>query len=70
MVPKKFDLKFETMGGGVTLNNLDGEMKGTTMGGALNLTNLKGNVSFKTMGGPISLTDSDVDGKSQLWAEK
>lgn len=62
-VPKKFDLKFGTMGGGVTLNNIEGEMKGTTMGGALNLTNLKGNLSLKTMGGPISLTDSDVDGK-------
>lgn len=62
-VPKKFDLKFETMGGAVTLNNIDGEMKGTTMGGALNLSNLKGNLSLKTMGGPINLTDSDVDGK-------
>jgi hypothetical protein len=62
-VPKKFDLKFETMGGGVTLNNIEGEMKGTTMGGALNLSHLKGNLSLKTMGGPITLTDSDVDGK-------
>ena len=62
-VPKKFDLKFETMGGGVTLNNLDGELKGTTMGGALNLSSLKGNLSLKTMGGPISLINSDVDGE-------
>jgi Toastrack DUF4097 len=62
-VPKKFDLKFETMGGAVTLNNIEGEMKGTTMGGAFNLTHLKGNLSLKTMGGPITLTDSDVDGK-------
>ncbi len=51
------------MGGGVKLNNLEGDLKGTTMGGSLTLTNLKGYVSLKTMGGPISLTDSDVDGK-------
>jgi hypothetical protein len=62
-VPKKFDLKFETMGGAVTLNNIEGEMKGTTMGGPLNLSYLKGNLTLKTMGGPITLTDSDVDGK-------
>ena len=62
-VPKKFDLQFETMGGEVTLKNLDGKLKGTTMGGGLTLSNLKGNLSLKTMGGPINLTDSDVDGK-------
>ena len=62
-VPKKFDLDFETMGGSVTLKNLDGELKGTTMGGALTLSKLKGKLSLKTMGGPITLTDSDVDGK-------
>jgi hypothetical protein len=62
-VPQKYDLKFQTMGGSVTLNNIEGEMKGTTMGGALNLSNLKGNLSLKTMGGPITLTNSDVDGK-------
>jgi Toastrack DUF4097 len=62
-VPQKYDVKFETMGGSVTLNNIEGEMKGTTMGGALNLSHLKGNLSLKTMGGPIILTDSDVDGK-------
>ncbi|HKI78867.1 MAG TPA: hypothetical protein VKA26_10020 [Ignavibacteriaceae bacterium] len=62
-VPKKFDLKFETMGGGVDLNNLEGELKGTTMGGSMILKNLKGNLSLKTMGGKIKLTNSDVDGK-------
>lgn len=62
-VPEKFDLTFETMGGGVTLKNLEGELKGTTMGGQLDLSKLKGTLSLKTMGGPISLTDSDVDGK-------
>ena len=62
-VPKKFDLNFETTGGGVTLNNLEGELKGTTMGGSLTLSKLKGNLSLKTMGGSITLTDSDVDGK-------
>lgn len=61
--PKKFNIKFETMGGGVKLKNIEGEMNGTTMGGSLTLLNLKGNLSLKTMGGNIELTDSDVDGK-------
>lgn len=62
-VPVKFDVRFETMGGEVTLDNIEGEMNGQTMGGELNLSNLKGNVDLKTMGGNIDLRNSDVDGE-------
>jgi hypothetical protein len=61
-VPNKFNLDLETMGGGITIDNVDGKMEGKTMGGKLNLTNLKGKLSLITMGGKITLTNSDVDG--------
>jgi hypothetical protein len=62
-VPKRFDLKLKTMGGGITIDEIDGEISGKTMGGELRLSHLKGNIDLKTMGGEITLTDSDIDGK-------
>jgi hypothetical protein len=62
-VPKRFDLELKTMGGGVTIDNVEGEISGKTMGGNLELSHLKGTIDLKTMGGKISLTDSDLDGK-------
>jgi hypothetical protein len=62
-VPNKFDLALETMGGELSVENVDGDLEGTTMGGSLNLKNLKGEVDFSTMGGSIELVDSEVDGE-------
>lgn len=61
-VPRRFDIEFETTGGGVTIHGVEGELEGSTMGGALDLKNLKGGVKMSTMGGNITLADSDVDG--------
>lgn len=62
-VPNKFDLTLETMGGGITIDNVEGTIEGKTMGGALELSNLKGRLDLTTMGGRITLTNSDVDGR-------
>lgn len=62
-VPNKFDLTLETMGGGITIDNVEGEIDGKTMGGALELSHLKGRLDLTTMGGKITLTNSDVDGR-------
>ncbi len=62
-VPEKFDVDFNTMGGGVKIDKVNGYMKGKTMGGELDLTNLKGNVDMTTMGGEITVRDCEVDGK-------
>ncbi len=62
-VPNRFDLELKTMGGGVTIDRVEGEITGKTMGGDLELSHLKGSIDLKTMGGKISLTDSDIDGK-------
>jgi DUF4097 and DUF4098 domain-containing protein YvlB len=62
-VPNKFNLSLETMGGGITIDNVEGTIDGRTMGGPLDLTGLKGSLDLTTMGGRISLTNSDVDGR-------
>ncbi|MGD8777539.1 MAG: hypothetical protein PVH88_01100 [Ignavibacteria bacterium] len=63
MVPAKFNIDLNTMGGGVEIDNVEGDIEGQTMGGSLDLSNLKGHLDLQTMGGGISLTDSKVDGK-------
>jgi DUF4097 and DUF4098 domain-containing protein YvlB len=61
-VPRRYDVRLETMGGGVSIENVEGRMTGKTMGGALMLSGLKGNLDLLTMGGAITLKNSDVDG--------
>jgi DUF4097 and DUF4098 domain-containing protein YvlB len=62
-VPSRFNLKIRTMGGGITIEGVEGNTKGKTMGGALTLNRLKGHIDLKTMGGDVALTNSDIDGK-------
>jgi len=63
MVPAKFNLELKTMGGELSVENVDGDLEGTTMGGQLSLKRLKGEVDFTTMGGSVELVDSEVDGE-------
>ena len=62
-VPRRFDLEFDSMGGGLHICGVEGRISGKTMGGGLTLNNLKGDINLLTMGGAISLTDSEVEGK-------
>jgi hypothetical protein len=61
-VPSRFDIEIDSMGGSVTIHNVEGEFEGSTMGGGLNLSGLKGKISLSTMGGGINLTKSHLDG--------
>jgi len=61
-VPSRFDVNLRTMGGDVSINNVEGEISGETMGGELNLQALKGNIQLTTMGGEVNLEDSTLDG--------
>ncbi len=69
-VPSIFNVKISSMGGGVTIDGVEGTFRGKTMGGELNLSNLKGELQLTTMGGEIRLTDSDVDGKVKTMGGK
>jgi hypothetical protein len=62
-VPNTYNVDLNTMGGGIKIYNVNGEMKGKTMGGELDLRNLNGNINLYTMGGEIILKESEVDGK-------
>jgi DUF4097 and DUF4098 domain-containing protein YvlB len=69
-VPSIFDVKIDSMGGGVSIDGVEGTFSGKTMGGKLNLTNLKGELHLTTMGGSIRLTNSDVDGSVKTMGGK
>jgi hypothetical protein len=62
-VPKRFDLEFDSMGGGISICGVEGRFSGKTMGGGLTLNNLKGDIDLQTMGGRINLTNSEVEGR-------
>ncbi|HEX8136733.1 MAG TPA: hypothetical protein VF544_03995 [Pyrinomonadaceae bacterium] len=62
-VPKRFDLDFDSMGGGINICGVEGRITGKTMGGGLTLNNLAGELNLVTMGGGIRLTNSEVNGK-------
>lgn len=61
-VPSQFDVKVESMGGGIAVRDLEGTITGSTMGGELELERLRGRLDLSTMGGNIELLDSEVDG--------
>jgi DUF4097 and DUF4098 domain-containing protein YvlB len=69
-VPSIFNVKISTMGGGVTIDGVEGTFEGKTMGGELNLSNLKGEIHLTTMGGAIRLTNSDLDGSVKTMGGK
>jgi hypothetical protein len=52
-IPRKFDLSIATDGGDITLQGIEGTMKGRTMGGNLRLADLAGTIDLRTMGGNI-----------------
>jgi DUF4097 and DUF4098 domain-containing protein YvlB len=62
-VPSRFDIEMESMGGAVTIHNVEGNIEGSTMGGKLDLFGLKGKISLSTMGGRIDLKKSHLDGE-------
>ncbi len=62
-VPENYNVRLNTMGGGVKIYNVNGKMSGKTMGGELDLKNLKGNLDLMTMGGEVTVKDCEVNGK-------
>lgn len=69
-VPKKFDVEINTMGGDISIKDVEGEFSGQTMGGDLELINVKGWSGLTTMGGDITLLDSELDGNLKTMGGK
>lgn len=61
-VPERFDVELDSMGGGLSIDGVEGEFRGKTMGGELTLHDVRGEAALTTMGGQIRLTDSELDG--------
>ena len=61
-VPDRFDVSFDTMGGDVRIEEVEGGFRGKSMGGSLTLLRLEGSAELTTMGGEIEVTDSVLEG--------
>ena len=62
MVPRNYDLRFESAGGGLTLENLEGSFTGKTAGGEFNLTRVDGKARLRSGGGQIRVEDCELNG--------
>jgi beta-lactamase regulating signal transducer with metallopeptidase domain/DUF4097 and DUF4098 domain-containing protein YvlB len=61
-VPKKFDVKLSSAGGGLEISQVEGEFRGNTGGGEIEIDHAKGRASLSTGGGSIHVSDSDLSG--------
>ncbi len=61
-VPRSFDVKIDSKGGGVSIEGVEGKFDGKTMGGKLTLRDVEGEATLTTMGGEILVADSTLDG--------
>jgi len=61
-VPDRFNVELDSMGGGLSIDGVEGEFSGKTMGGELILHDVRGEARLTTMGGQIRLTDAELDG--------
>ena len=61
-VPRRFDVDLRSAGGEVTIEDLEGAVRGSTGGGEIRLAHLRGTVHLSTGGGDVRVSDSEVDG--------
>ena len=61
-VPRRYDLRTRSAGGGITLTNLEGRFSGDTGGGSITLHQVAGEARLSSRGGDIEITDSELDG--------
>ncbi len=65
-VPQRYNVDLKTSGGGISVEDLEGEVRGQTSGGGLRFGKIKGPVWGRTSGGSIKLegTQGDADVKT------
>lgn len=61
-VPRRFDVRLRSAGGGLRIVGVEGSFRGNTGGGELVLERVSGRASLSTGGGDIDVSDSDLDG--------
>ena len=63
MVPRRFDVRISSSGGGLSVTDVEGRFSGHTGGGGFTLERLTGSAALSTGGGQIHVTDSDLSGR-------
>ena len=65
-VPQRYNVDLKTAGGGISVEELEGEVRSETAGGSLRIGKIKGSVWGRTAGGSIKLegTEGDADVKT------
>ena len=61
-VPRNFNVRIKSAGGGVTIAGVDGIFTGTTGGGEIEIRKANGKANIKTGGGEIRVSDSRLSG--------
>ena len=57
-VPRRFDVKLDSSGGGLSMDGVEGTFTGKTMGGEIDLHDVRGEAKLTTMGGTIEVDEA------------
>jgi beta-lactamase regulating signal transducer with metallopeptidase domain/DUF4097 and DUF4098 domain-containing protein YvlB len=61
-VPRQYDVRLHSAGGGLSVTDVEGTFEGTTGGGAFEFQHVKGHADLSTGGGEIRVDDVDMSG--------
>lgn len=61
-VPRKFNMRISSAGGGIIIEGVEGTFSGNTGGGEIILDNVRGESRLNTGGGEIRVTNSQLEG--------
>ena len=61
-VPRNYNMRIKSSGGGISLAGVNGVFTGSTGGGEIEIDRVKGDVRLTTGGGDVHVTNSAVDG--------
>ncbi|HYN82611.1 MAG TPA: M56 family metallopeptidase [Gemmatimonadaceae bacterium] len=61
-VPKRFNVRVSSAGGGISITGVRGEFTGSTGGGSIRISDASGRAGLSTGGGSIRVNDSNLSG--------
>ena len=61
-VPRKYNVRISSAGGGLSITGVDGTFTGQTGGGEIDIQKANGEVDIRTGGGEVHVSDSRLDG--------
>jgi len=61
-VPRRFNIRVSSAGGGIVISGVQGEFTGSTGGGAIRIERASGHADLSTGGGTIRVDDSNLSG--------